>query len=38
MGWRDPLDVVDPYGTCEHGALVQELPQGWPYGPVSPAP
>ena len=26
VGWRDPLDVVDPFGTCESVSVVQELP------------
>ena len=34
VGWRDSLDVVDPFGSCEVVAVVQDLPAGWPYGPV----
>jgi hypothetical protein len=34
VGWRDPLDIVDPFGTCEIVMIVRELPAGWPYGPV----
>jgi hypothetical protein len=35
VGWRDPLDQVDPYGgRCEVVTVITELPQGWPYGPV----
>ena len=26
VGWRDPLDVVDPFGSCEIVELVTELP------------
>jgi len=36
IGHRDPLDQVDPYGgRCEVVLVTQELPVGWPYGPVA---
>ena len=38
VGWRDPLDQVDPYGTCEIVLVTPDLPLGWPYGPVSADP
>ena len=34
VGWREQLDVVDPFGSCEIVEVVAELPAGWPYGPV----
>ena len=36
VGWRDPLDVIDYRGTCDVVTVTQELPGGWPYGPVPP--
>ena len=36
VGWRDPLDVVDPFGSCEIVEVVTELPANWPYGPIPP--
>lgn len=38
VGWRDPFDIVDPFGTCEIVLIQQELPPGWPYGAVPPDP
>ena len=34
VGWRDPLDVVDPFGSCEIVEVISYLPGNWPYGPV----
>ncbi|HEV2798486.1 MAG TPA: hypothetical protein VGV65_12785, partial [Nocardioides sp.] len=35
VGWRDPLDVVDPFGSCEIVETITYLPVNWPYGPVT---